>query len=330
MGKLFNLAKAVIDGKPEMIKKAATDLEVGGTLTPRNAVNLFNSVTKNADVFNRIRLVEMYENTGKLSDVITKAVLTDRAGAATAKTALNAGNDIAGITKDNIGNSVTLKELYFLFNLKFEEITNMARTQLAGAGNFESLVGTQFATSTEDILEEMMWSGDNTDDEPYGFEVNAKANLADPGFSLTAPIKKVRYVDTGAMATQLEKLRAIRNITKVAVRKKGVWFMNIADADKYVDEVKDSSSESGNGWITRDGKTLLAFDGTEIIATPYISEGTIMFSPLDNMCKCINVKNAMAIAEEIKIPYSLVYCMLNFWNLQFITYDQVSIGYDIA
>jgi hypothetical protein len=294
-------------------------------LLPAEAQVVFDGIGGNADIFNKIKTITVFQNDIKMSSVLNKGVMFGRAGAVTAAAALRAGTDISGVEKGNNGLSVLCKEAYFALSLQYDQIANMARIGRSATG-FSKKVDGQFQESFSDDLEDKMWSGDNGTEEPYGFEVNAKANLATGTQPITTAIDEVRTVDTDGHTTYLESLRALRNVQRIKWRKKVTYFMNTVDYDKYADEIGDTTSYSTKELVTE--APVLKFNGRPVVATPYISEGTIIACPLDNMIKVINVAKFNKSTELIKTPISLVYQIAMFWNLQFGTFDKVAVAFD--
>jgi hypothetical protein len=320
---LYGFIKKCMDdgikpGQTAQIIKAATDYEISGALEPTDALTLADTVRQRANVVSQMRLVPCSSNLVNLNQITNEGVLVGRAGAVTAKSAILAGNDVANISKGNIGNQVTLRELYFLFSRLYEEMTNTARL---GADAFNRWVSEQFQTSYMNVLEDHVWYGDNGANEPRGLMVSAKANLGDGSTG-----KTVRNVNNAAYTTVLESLRGLRDIMSDKYRNDVVYFMSLKNLDTYRDEVASSSSFSSKELLVENKQMI--FDGRPIIASPYITEGEFLASPLDNMCWCVNTTQMSRDVEVQNVPKSMLYSIVAFWNFEFATYDKVAIAFD--
>ena len=321
---LYDAVLAVVNKEKVDLKKAATDYEIGGTLTPTDALSLFDTVIATSNLIARIRRVLAESNTVNLNQFVNKGVLAGRSNAATAKAAVLAGNSVAGITKDNIGNTATLKELYYLHSFLPTELSNFARL---GRGVFQRESINQLAEGWKEILEEQVLIGDNTANQAYGFIPNAKANLAaSPAEEATG--KKVRNIDTDGFTTVTEALQAIYNKQQLKYRSKSVIMLNTADFDTYCDEIIAGTSLQTGRDILRDTSTLQKFKGIELIPLDDMPSGNYLMCPLDNMAFVINNNNVVTNVDVENVPKSWLYSIFGEWNFQFVTFDKVVIAYD--
>jgi hypothetical protein len=321
--KLYDIVKAVgIDQIP--LEKAATDFTIDGTLTPQQALNLWDTVVPKSNILSRIRRVLANSNAGDLNQYVNEGILTGRAGAVTAMTAVRGGGDIANINKDNIGNSYTLKELYFLYDLLNTEMTNFAAL---GRNKFNTEAGNQIATGYANAMTEKFVTGDNGINEPYGIVPQIVANLAaSPAEEATG--KKVRNIDTAALTTITDRLSAVYKKQQIKYRKKCVILLSDADYETYKEEVDESSNYNGAKTITQDKD--YKYKGIELIAMEDMTDNTYIMSPLDNMCYIMSIATgANERGTDVqKVPKTLVYWNLANMQFAFVTYDKVVYGYD--
>jgi len=321
--KLYDIVKAVgIDEIP--LEKAATDFTIDGTLTPQQAVNLWDTVVPKSNILSRIRRVLANSNAGDLNQYINEGILTGRAGAVTAMTAIRGGGDIAGLRKDNIGNSYVLKELYFMYDLLNTEMTNFAAL---GRNKFNQEAGNQIATGYSNAFTEKFITGDDGINEPAGIIKLVTDNLAaSPAEEATG--KKVRNIDTAALTAVTDRFSAVWKKQQVKYRKKSVILCSDADYETYKEEVDESSNYNGAKTLTQDKD--YRFKGLEVIPMEDMDDNTYVMSPLDNMCYILSVASgANERGTDVqKVPKTLVYWNLANMQFAFVTYDKVVYGYD--
>jgi len=323
--KLYDIVKAVgIDEIP--LEKAATDFTIDGTLTPQQALNLWDTVVAKSNILGRIRRVLANSNAGDLNQYVNEGILTGRAGAATAMDAVRGGGDIAGVNKDNIGNSYVLKELYFLYNLLNTEMTNFAAL---GRSKFNTEAGNQIATGYGNAFTEKFITGDDGLNEPAGIIKLVTDNLA-ANPTEEASGKKVRNVDTGALTTITDRLAAVWKKQQIKYRKKCVILLSDADYETYKDEVDESSNYNGAKTVTQDKD--YKYKGLELIPMEDMADNTYVMSPLDNICYIMSVASgANERGTDVqKVPKTLVYWNLANMQFAFVTYDKVVYGYDAS
>ena len=319
--KLYDLFKAYVDGEITDLKKAATDFEISGALTATDALALFDTVQATSDLLSRVRRVDAESNLVNLNQFVNNGVLVGRANAATAKSAIIAGNDIANINKDNIGNQVTLKELYYLYNFQPSELTNFARL---GRGVFQSKSVAQLTEHWKVTLEEQILVGDNTADQAQGIVPLAKANLGDGSTG-----KTVRNVDIGALTTVTDKLQAVYDIQSLKYRKNSAILISQADYDTYVKEQRNASGSNTRERILSDPSVYRRFQECELIPLVDMPADNYLITPLDNIAWCVNIDGVENTVEIQNVPKSTVYSIMGLWQFGFVTYDKVAIGYDI-
>lgn len=327
---LYSIVKKAIDNGLSLkqtveIAKAATDYTIGGTLQRTKALNLWDGLRKKSDLVSRIRRVTTSSTSVDLSKYINQGVLTGKTGAATAMAAVRAGTAISGLTKSNMGNSVTQKELYFLFNLVMEELVEYAQL---GQKVFETETLRQIETDWGNKLENFLLNGDNSDDEPNGILPYMKANLATSDAEELAGLH-IRNLDTTALSitTQTGALDALIKKQLPEFLTGSVILMNYTNYLDFLTERGSSSNYSG----TKSNKDAIMAEryhkGIEIIPLPYLPTGTYVITPLNNIAWCINMGNVKSGIINQEVPESTVKYVKGFWNFGVVTFNEAVIAY---
>ena len=316
---LYNLAKYAIenhtglDGKVNL-QKAATDYEIGGTLTPTDGLNLFDTIIKENDFLSRVRFVPCESIKKNLNSFVNEGVLRDRDNV----------SDRSGMRKDNIGNDANLKEIYYIFDQEPEELVNFARI---GPQAFESGVTNQIAIGYANRLEEEAINGDDGVNRLHGLLKKAKDNLATtPAEEATG--KKVRNINTNGVTTITARLKAVLQKQQSKYRKPTIstFVLSLNDYEDYVDEVIATTGLTGGRDILTDQK--YKYKGYELLVNTEMPDNNILFGPLNNICYCVNIagiKRSLNIEDR---PSLLEHTYLAFIDYQFATFDKVVIGYD--
>lgn len=327
---LYSVVKKAVDNGLTLkqtvdIAKAATDYTVGGTLQRTKALNLWDGLKAKSNLFARIRRVVTSSTSMDLSKYINQGVLTGKSGAATAMDAVRGGTEISGIVKKNIGNTVTQKELYFLFNLVMEELAEYAQF---GANVFERETLNQINTDWSNKLENQLLNGDNSVNEANGILPYMKANLATSSAEELSGIK-IRNIDTTAegITTQTGALDALISKQLPEFLIGSVILMSYQDFLIFLTERGDSSNFSGTKSNQEAIDILRRYKGIEIIPLPYMPQGNYVITPLNNIAWCVNMGNVKSGIINQEVPESTVKYVKGFWNFGIVTFNEAVIAY---
>ena len=304
--------------------KAATDFEIGGALTITDAGNFWDTVIQQTNYISRIFRYDQFSIIAHLNQFVNQGVIVGKPDAATAAAAVRAGNDVANIVKDNIGNDLTLKELYYLYNFNSAELVNFARL---GRGVFASRATAQLMADFGEKMEAHLFNGDGTANQPDGIIVTAKANLNATVDTQSATGKDVAFTDTTALTTVTDALSAVLDLQQDKYEDDSVIFLSNNDYKTYKREVDASSNF--NGARTRTEKRDYDFEGIELLPSSHMTDKEYLITPLNNVVFANKVDGMETNVDVQNVPKSTLYNTMGHWNFGFITYDKVTLGYQV-
>jgi len=281
-------SKSILD----LVQKAATDFEVSGALTPTLAYQFLGDLQANSNILAKFNKITLPKLTADLSDYIVSGLLTDRAGAEAAT------GDAIG-TNGNVGNEVTLLELYYLYNILSGEIANM---QLVG--NHTSVVEQKLLWSWVERLDQIALTGTVATDKVNGLITDAKLNLADKDGTEDAIETLVRVSNTNTVTDIEDRLdNLILKIRSKYKRNKkaGAIYTSSDEYQAIKKEARSKPTTFGDRvWI--DGE-VMRFDGYDIIEAIYMESGSMMHNLYENMGFCVSASQPVnREVEEIKRP----------------------------